>query len=243
MLFAAGAVGAAAAAAGTALDLLSSLTPAKSGATTGIKQAGSVFGLTTSNYTTVFATGIQSLSAGEQLSPLTLSLMKRMAQAASPKIKPVYVKEMDQEWYVAFIGPRAWRDLKEDNPTTNALTLANRDARIRGEDNPLFTGDSLVWDGMILREIPEISPETIVSGSAGAAIEPVYLCGAQALGIAWAQRTKSTTDTDDYGFLHGVGVQEIRRIQKLRFGTAAGLNTTTPKDHGLVTAFVAAAAD
>ena len=202
-----------------------------------------LFGLTTSNYTTVFATGIQSLSAGEQLSPLTLSLMKRMAQAASPKIKPVYVKEMDQEWYVAFIGPRAWRDLKEDNPTTNALTLANRDARIRGEDNPLFTGDSLVWDGMILREIPEISPETIVSGSAGAAIEPVYLCGAQALGIAWAQRTKSTTDTDDYGFLHGVGVQEIRRIQKLRFGTAAGLNTTTPKDHGLVTAFVAAAAD
>ena len=202
-----------------------------------------LFGLTTANYTAVFATGIQSLSAGEQLTPNVLSLMKRMAQAASPKIKPVYVKEMDQEWYVAFIGPRAWRDLTEDNPTTNVLTLANRDARMRGEDNPLFTGDSLVWDGMILREIPEIGPETVQSGSAGAAIEPVYLCGAQALGIAWAQRTKSTTDTDDYGFLHGVGVQEIRRIQKLRFGTAAGVDLTTPKDHGIVTAFVAAAAD
>lgn len=48
MFFAAGAVGAAAAAAGTALDLLSSLTPAKSGsATTGVKQPGSIFGLTT----------------------------------------------------------------------------------------------------------------------------------------------------------------------------------------------------
>jgi len=47
MFFAAGAVGAAAAAAGSALDLLSSLTPGKSGsATTGIKQSGSVFGLT-----------------------------------------------------------------------------------------------------------------------------------------------------------------------------------------------------
>ena len=202
-----------------------------------------LFGLTTANYTAVFATGIQSLSAGEQLTPQLLSLMKRMAQASSPKVKPIYVKEMDQEWYVAFIGPRAWRDLTEDNPTTNPLILANRDARLRGEDNPIFTGDSLVWDGMILREIPEIAPETIVSGSAGAAIEPVYLCGAQALGIAWAQRTKSTTDTDDYGFLHGVGVQEIRRIQKLRFGTAAGVDLTTPKDHGIVTAFVAAAAD
>ena len=202
-----------------------------------------LFGLATSNYTTVFSTAIQSLTSGEQLAPTGLSLMKRLAQRASPKIKPIYVKEMDQEWYVVFIGPRAWRDLTEDNPTTNLLTLANRDARVRGEDNPLFTGDSLVWDGMILRELPEIASLPDLSGSAGVAIEPVYLCGAQAIGIAWAQRTKSTTDTDDYGFLHGVGVQEIRRIQKLRFGTAAGVDQTTPKDHGIFTAFVAAAAD
>lgn len=202
-----------------------------------------LFGLATSNYNATFATAIGGLSAGESLSPNVLSLMKRMAQSASPKIKPVYVKEMDQEWYVCWIGPRAWRDLTEDNPTTNALLLANRDARVRGVDNPLFTGDSLVWDGMILRELPEIAPETLVSGSGGAAIEPVYLCGAQAIGLAWAQRTKSTTDTDDYEFLHGVGVQEIRGIEKLRFGTVAGADTTTPKDHGIVTAFIAAAAD
>ena len=166
-----------------------------------------------------------------------------MAQAASPKIKPVYVKEMDQEWYVVFVGPRSWRDLTEDNPTTNPLILANRDARVRGVDNPLFTGDSLVWDGLILREIPEIAALDSSLSSSGVALEPVYLCGAQAVGLAWAQRTKSTTDTDDYEFLHGVGVQEIRRIEKLRFGTAAGADTTTPKDHGIVTAFVGAAAD
>lgn len=47
MFFATGAIGAAAAAAGSALDLLSSLTPGKSGsATTGVKQPGSIFGLT-----------------------------------------------------------------------------------------------------------------------------------------------------------------------------------------------------
>jgi len=202
-----------------------------------------LFGVATANYNATFATAIGGISAGEQLSPSVLSLMKRMAGSASPKIKPVMVKETDQEWYVAFVGPRAWRDLTEDNPTTNPLTLANRDARVRGVDNPLFTGDSLVWDGIIIREIPEIAALTDLSGSAGAAIEPVYLCGAQAIGLAWAQRTKSTTDTDDYEFLHGVGVQEIRGIEKLRFGTAAGADTTTPKDHGIVTAFVAAAAD
>lgn len=191
----------------------------------------------------VFATDIGKVGVSAQLTPNILSLLKRMAQSCSPKIQPIRLAEMDQEWYVVFIGSRAWRDLTEDNPTTNLLTLANRDARVRGVDNPLFTGDSLVWDGLILREIPEIAPLATISGSGGARIEPVYLCGAQAVGIAWAQRTKSTTDTDDYEFLHGVGVQEIRGIEKLRFGTAAGADTTTPKDHGIATAFVAAAAD
>ena len=202
-----------------------------------------LFGDTTSNYNATFLTAANAVGVSAQCSPTSLSLLKRIAQSASPKIKPLYVKEMDQEWYVCFIGPKAWRDLTEDNPTTNPLILANRDARVRGVDNPLFTGDSLVWDGMILREIPEIAPLATISGSGGARLEPVYLCGAQAVGIAWAQRTKSTTDTDDYGFLHGVGVQEIRRIEKLRFGTAAGADQTTPKDHGIATAFFAAAAD
>jgi N4-gp56 family major capsid protein len=202
-----------------------------------------LFGDNTGNFNATFATGTFAVSAGETLTPNILSLMKRMAQKASPKVKPVMVKTMDQEWYVVFIGPNAWRDLTEDNPTTNVLTLANRDARIRGVDNPLFTGDSLVWDGMILREIPEIAQLEASLSSTGVLIEPVYLCGAQAVGIPWAQRSKSTTDTDDYGFLHGVGVQEIRGIEKLRFGTAAGADTTTPKDHGIVTAFVSAPSD
>lgn len=203
-----------------------------------------VCGTVSANYVgSVFATDIAKIGSGEILSPTALSLMKRKAQAASPKIKPVYVKEMDQEWYVVFIPSRAWRDLTENSPTSNLLTLANRDARVRGVDNPLFTGDSLVWDGMILREIPEISPLTDISGSGGVSVSPVYLCGAQAVGVAWAQRTKSTTDTDDYGFLHGVGVQEMRAVKKLRFGSDPSVDTTTPKDHGIVTGFFAAASD
>ena len=62
------------------------------------------------------------------------------------------------------------------------------------------------------------------------------------MGLAWAQRSKSTTDVDDYEFLHGVGVQEIRRVQKLRFG-AGTTDRDNLKDHGIVTAFVGAVAD
>lgn len=202
-----------------------------------------LFGDTTANYNATFATGTFAISAAETLTPNILSLMKRMAQSATPKIGPTMVKELDQEWYVAFVGPMAWRDLTEDNPTTNVLTLANRDARTRGVDNPLFTGDSLVWDGIIIREIPEITALDSSLSSTGVRLEPVYLCGVQAVGLAWAQRTKSTTDVDDYEFLHGVGVQEMRGIEKLRFGTAAGGDTTNPKDNGIVTGFIAAPSD
>jgi N4-gp56 family major capsid protein len=220
----------------------SSSTVAQRNTWTANNQDRVLFGDTTSNYNATFATAAFNVSAAESLTPNILSLMKRMAQKASPKIKPVMVKDTDQEWYVAFVGPRSWRDLNEDNPTTNPLILANRDARVRGVDNPLFTGDSLVWDGIIIRQIPEIEVIDSSLSSSGVALEPVYLCGAQAIGLAWAQRTKSTTDTDDYGFLHGVGVQEIRGIEKLRFGTGA-TDLTTPKDHGIVTGFFAASAD
>ena len=69
------------------------------------------------------------------------------------------------------------------------------------------------------------------------------LCGAQALGIAWAQRTKSTTNTRDYGYMHGVGIQEMRGIGKLRFGTDPTVDTTKPVDAGVVSIFTTAVAD
>lgn len=90
MFFAAGAVGAAAAAAGTALDLLSSLTPAKSGsATTGVKQANSIFGLSGASSDTPTATSVSSTSStpGGVLSPSTFSALLS-AQDSSGKASP-----------------------------------------------------------------------------------------------------------------------------------------------------------
>jgi N4-gp56 family major capsid protein len=175
-------------------------------------------------------------NTSDKLTPGMVSLMKRIAQTSNPKIRPVRLSE-DEEWYVMFAGSPAFRDLSQ-NAT---MTQANRDALQRGKDNPLFTGGSLIWDGVIIREIPEIS---VLTGVGAGAIDvcPVYLCGAQALGVAWAQRTKSTTNVRDYDFLHGVGIQEIRGIEKLRFGTAAA-DTDDLKDHGCVTGFAAGVAD
>lgn len=175
-------------------------------------------------------------NTADKLSPAMISLAKRMAQTASPAIRPINVKE-DEEWYVMFCSPQSFRDLASDA----TMTQANRDARNRGTDNPLFTGGSLIWDGVIIREIPEIATIAGV-GAGGIDVAPNYMCGAQALGIGWAARTKTTTNVRDYGFVNGVGISEMRGIEKMLFGSGAA-DTDDKKQHGVVTVYTAGVAD
>lgn len=203
----------------------------------------------------VVATALATIdNTADKLTPAVVSLAKRRAQAASPRIMPTRTAEEDEEWYLMFANPRSFRDLANDA----TMVQANRDARVRGvETNPLFTGGSLVWDGVIIREIPELDAAVaastgrlptnggILAGAGTGAIDVGFnfLCGAQALGAAWAQRLRSTTDVRDYNFRHGVGVQEIRGIEKLMFGTSTTTDTGTLVQNGVVTVFTSAVAD
>jgi len=174
--------------------------------------------------------------AADKLSPAMVSLAKRLAQEADPAIRPVVVGE-DEEWFVLFTGSRPFRDLRNHAD----MLSANRDAWTRGQDNPLFTGGDLIWDGVIVKEIPEIGTLGAVGGS-GATVGASYLCGAQAVGVAWAQRTRTATQDTDYKFRHGVAIQEIRGVEKLRFGTGS-TDTADLVDNGVVTVYSAAVAD
>lgn len=203
----------------------------------------------------VVATALATIdNTADKLTPAVVSLAKRMAQSASPRITPTRTREEDEEWFLMFANPRSFRDLANDA----TMVQANRDARVRGvESNPLFTGGSLVWDGVIIREIPEMDAAVpastgrlptnggILAGAGAGAIDVGFnfLCGAQALGAAWAQRLRSTTDVRDYGFRHGVGVQEIRGIEKLLFGTSTTTENGTLVQNGVVTVFTSAVAD
>lgn len=183
------------------------------------------------------AASLLAITAAETLNKATVSKLKRIAQDAEnvngDGIRPVTFGE-DEETFVMFVGTRAFRDLKLD------LATVHTDAMQRGKENPLFTGTtSLYWDGVVIREIPEIASLGAV-GASSALVEPVYLCGAQALAVCWAQTTKTTLrKEDDYGFQHGVGFFEMRGVEKVLWGQG----TNTAKDWGMVTGFVAAAAD
>ena len=137
-----------------------------------------------------------------------------------------------------FVDSLGYRDLKADT----AIQSANYYARDRGKENPLFTGADLLYDGVIIREIPEIASLGTV-GAASSTVPPGYLCGAQAIGVGWAMTTQTKTEDFDYENFAGVATREIRGIEKLRFGTDASVDTTTPKDNGVVTVFYSATAD
>ncbi len=197
-----------------------------------------VVGAVLSNLGTDHSTALANIdNTDDKLTAATLALIKRVAKSANPIIRPIRLKD-DEEWYVLFTHSRHFRDLKLDS----TFAQANREARDRGKDNPLFTGDDLIYDGIIIREIPEI-PVTGAVGAGSIVVAPSYLCGAQAVGFAWAQTTKTATKEFDYGNMMGVAVSEIRGIEKLRFGTDSAVDTTTPKDNGVVTFYGAAVAD
>ena len=183
----------------------------------------------------LFGTGVGSftdmsadlllVTSAMTMSKAIVSKAKAKAETASPIIRPVTSTE-DEENYVMFVGSGAFRDLKTD------LDSVHRDAAERGKSNPLFRDGDLMYDGVVIRKIQEIAAVGTV-GASSARVEPYFLCGAQALGVAWAQRTKSTTDTRDYGFVKGVGIHEMRGVEKLIYNG---------KDHGVFSGFVGAAA-
>ena len=153
----------------------------------------------------------------DTLTASVVSLAKRMAKAADPHIRPIRV-DGKGEWYVMLAGSYPFRDLKTD------LKGEFEAAGVRGRDNPLFTDGDLIWDGVIIKEIPEIGVITGV-GAASADVGMNYLLGAQAVGLAWGERPHPISETSDYGNLRCVGVAEIRGVEKLMFNSVQNMVT------------------
>jgi len=160
--------------------------------------------------------------------------MKRLALAANPAVTPIEVKG-GKRVYVVFCGPRTFRDLQ------TSLETINRDAMQRGMDNPIISGADLHYDGMVFKLVDNI-PIYAGVGASSADVSPVYLCGAQAIGVGYAKRTRSVTEVFDYADKNGVAIEEIRGIKKLIFGSGSG-DTDDLKDNGVVTGYFAAPAD
>lgn len=164
------------------------------------------------------------------------------SQPPGNKISP-YKTDDEREWYVCFLGQGAYRDLKKDTAIVNA-NLGARPREGKGmEDNPVFQSGDLIYDGVIYREVPEISYICYMAGlgSGGTTnLEPVFLCGLSALGLANGELPQITNRAeDDYGFVDGRGIEALYGVAKMAKSSNQYATSSTFKDFGMVTGFVA----
>lgn len=218
-----------------------------------------LFGSALGNYSTTFATAIANVDSTNDLMTAAVgSLARDLAKQSGvdpnnpgvyngrPKITPYQIPEIDEEIYVCFLGTRAMNKLKQD-PT---MYQANRDAQARengsAKVNPIFTGGSLKYDGILYKEIPEITQRLLLK-NAGAGgntdVEPFFLCGQAAMAYATGQLARPTQLEDgDYDFVTGMGIEAQYGVGKIAKApqSVSGATVGDLVDWGMITGFVAA---
>jgi len=203
-----------------------------------------LYGNAVANYNATHATALLNVDAtNDRLVKGSISLMKRRAMNADPNIRPFKVAD-GYEHFVCFAGTNTFRDLKA------SLDSVNQDARPRDVGkNPIFQDGDLLYDGVIIRQVPEISTMVTdvwttltTAGDSSGRVEPVFFCGQQAMAVAYGQMVKPTQrKEDDFGFIQGVGIEAAYGIAKM-FKKHPNTGTAL-KQWGVLTAFMSAPLD
>ena len=181
-----------------------------------------IFGNGTANFSATHATALGNVTTAMTATRATLSLLKRTAMLASPAIRPMKT-DNGYEYYVVFMGVNAFRDLKNDLGTGTGTPWSLAQPREKMDGNPLFQDGDIAWDGMIIRQVPEISGFVSdvwvtlkTAGATSGRVEPHYLCGQQAAAFCWGQMARPTERAeDDYGFVTGVGIEMAYSAAKM----------------------------
>ncbi|MBR0741166.1 DUF4043 family protein [Bradyrhizobium liaoningense] len=217
-----------------------------------------LYGAALGNYAATVAASLLNVdSAADKMSAAIGSLAKSLAKQSGvdpnnpgqyngrPKITPWEIEELDEEMYVCFLGDRAFQSLQNDP----AMLQANRDARAREGSptttNPIFTGGALKYDGILYKNIPEITQRLLLKqvGAASVDVEPFFLCGQAAMAYATGQLPRPTQLEDgDYDFVTGLGIEAQYGVGKIAKAPLTVPNATAGDlvDWGMVTGFVAA---
>jgi N4-gp56 family major capsid protein len=217
---------------GTSIDgtVLSTWSNTPDGQTSAVEAAG-----TGERYLCSDASGVDSIAATDVLTVSIIRQAKMKAKLANPKVKPLRIKGKD--FYVMFIHPKQAWDLK--NASSSIWAQAQREAQVRGDKNPIFTGSLGVWDGVILFEheyVPQLTGDgaSVVFSAGnttyapnGVVVDRALLCGRQAVGAAFTSESfKMSEETFDYGNKKGVATGIIGGVQKMMFNS---------KNYGVVT--------
>lgn len=199
-----------------------------------------VFGAAAAGFTDLSADLALLDTTADLFNATALDAMVLKAKTCNPKIRPMRDPGNGKRYYVVFANPHAFKNLR-DSLDTEVLAATS----VQAEASKLFEGGDIMWNGCIVKEtdnVPIYGGLGTDPDGAGALpqgqVTPVYLCGAQALAIAYAKRWRTVTEEFDYGDKYGVAVEGIYGVRKIIFGKGAG-DTDDLVDHGVVTGFFA----
>jgi hypothetical protein len=192
-----------------------------------------------------FSASMTNITTAMTMSGALIMRAKRQAKIANPRIRPFKLKENGTEWFVLFVGQEQFRDAGNDTD----IKTANQNSRAREQQgylkNPIFVDGDLLYNGVIIREIPELSLRLptfyLTAGASGTTrVAPAFMCGQSAQAWAWGQMPiPRFRKEDDYGFIRGAGIEMTYGISKMFKKTAAG----NLREWGIFTMFEAAVAD
>jgi hypothetical protein len=203
-----------------------------------------VYGGAVSNYNATWATAAATVNnTAGKLTAATVRLMKRLAMKTSPRIRPLQTND-GYDYYVLFCDPNQFRDLTNDQTVINSLLYARPRETDRWKDNPLFMDGDMLYDGVIVRQVPEMRtrrPTVFATAGAGGttAINNACLCGQSAMAQFYGQLPRPTIlEQTDYQFNRGVGIEMAYGLSKVAKNTGGNL-----KDWGVLSSFCASVDD
>ena len=173
---------------------------------------------------------ITGSSGAHRFGTQVLSHLKRMAQvdggASYGKIRPVIIK--GKKFFVFFASPWQVKALKMEDRWINA----QKDANIRGESNPIFSGACGMWDGVIVHEYDKMELRTGAGGVTapeifeaadgcvnGVTVARGLFCGAQAGILAYGRKIGWKEKVFEYDSQFGVEVSSIYGFSKAKFNS------------------------
>ena len=169
--------------------------------------------------------------------------MRGLAEDADPHIHPYQTNE-EGEVFVAFCGSGTFKSIKNNLLTINTSADV-RGMKITSGGNVIARDGDLYYNGIVFRKVPEIT--TIFSKAATADraqgalyntgdslttnVEPVFMCGTQALFHGMGNAPDIIVDRDyDFKFRPAVAVELKEDIKKAYFNDV---------QHGMVTGYFA----
>lgn len=174
------------------------------------------------------ATSTADIDTSDKLSLDLITRIKTWAMTGGnrtqPALRPILVH--GKRYFVLLVHP----DVAYDIATDPEWKQAQREAEVRGKENPIFTGALGIWQGVAIHS-HENTP--IVTNWGSGSNVPGAQCqflGAQSLCWAWGERPFVREETFDYGNQHGHAIGMVYGVGKPVFNS---------KDYGSIAVFVA----